>query len=60
MHNALKLQKSDDGRGKSNKKTSETKDNRIVMLVKRDPLMSLRQISVEINNEMSSRTIRRR
>ena len=60
MHNALKLQKSDDGRGKSNKKTPETKDNRIVMLVKRDPLMSLRQISVEINNEMSSRTIRRR
>ena len=30
------------------------------MFVKRDPFMSLRQISGEINNEVSSRTIRKR
>ena len=50
-HNSLKPQTSIDGRGKSNKKHQKLK--------RRDPFMSLRQISGELNNEVSSRTIRR-
>ena len=60
VHNALKPQKSDDGRGKSNKKTSEITDNRILTLAKRYPFMSSRQTVGEINNEVCSRTICRR
>ena len=59
VHNALKPHKSNEGRRKSNKKTSETTDNKIPSLVKRDPFMSSRQIVGEINNEVCSRTIRR-
>ena len=58
-HNSLKPQKSDDDRGKANKKGSETTDKRTLTLVKRDPFMYSRQIAGEINN-VSSRTIRRR
>ena len=53
VHNALKLQKSYDDRGKSIKKISAT--------IKRVPLMSLiDQTSGDIKNEVSSRTIRKR
>ena len=58
VHNALKPHKSNDGRRKSNKKTSETTDNIILTLVKRAFMLS-RQIVCEINNEVCSRTLRR-
>ena len=60
VHKSLKPQKSDGGRGESNKKTSESTENRTTTLVKSDPFMLSRQIAGEINNEVSLRTIRRR
>ena len=48
--------KSEDGWKKPKEKTSETADNRILMLVKRYPFMSLRQIAGKINNEVYSKT----
>lgn len=57
--NALKPEKIPLKRGQR-KKTSTATDERIKLLVKRDPFMSSRRVASEIGNVVSSRTVRRR
>lgn len=59
VQNALKRKTSAETRGRK-KKTKRTTDNYIVSLAKRDPFKSSRQISAEINNVISARSVRRR
>ena len=54
------VQKRNDVSRKIPQKKSETTDNRILTLVKRDPFMSSRQIVGKIKNELCSGTIQRR
>lgn len=59
VQNALKSKVLGEKRGRK-RKSSHTTDTRIVSLAKKDPFMSSKAISGEIDNEISSRSVRRR
>ena len=59
VQNALKSKRSVETRGIP-KKTTPSTDHHIVALAKRDPFKSSKAIAKEIDNEVTSRTVRRR